>query len=111
MVARRFVQGIIMSLAEEKRLARREAARRRAVAHKAFQENAGQALAARGLPVPPLDPAGTVSGFFPFGSEITVMPLFEKLTAEGWRTALPIVVGEGQPLIFRAWTPGDPTVP
>ena len=33
------------------------------------------------------------------------------LAALGWRLALPVVIGPGRPLAFRAWAPGEPTVP
>ena len=51
-----------------------------------------------------------VSGFFPFTTEISVLPLLAKLASEGWTTALPVVLGKNKPLKFRIWTPGEPTV-
>jgi 5-formyltetrahydrofolate cyclo-ligase len=52
-----------------------------------------------------------ISGFFPFKNEITVLPLLAKLASEGWTTSLPIVMGEGEALMFRSWMPGEPTRP
>ncbi len=63
----------------------------------------------RGLPVA-LRP-GIVSGFMPYKSEITTIPLLNRLRREGWVTALPVVLGEGLPLEFRAWAPGEKLVP
>ena len=36
------------------------------------------------------------------------LPLLTKLAGEGWITALPVIVGKGVPLMFRAWVPGEP---
>ena len=38
------------------------------------------------------------------------MPLIARLAGEGWRTALPVVVGRNLPLVFRAWALGEPTM-
>jgi 5-formyltetrahydrofolate cyclo-ligase len=56
-----------------------------------------------------LVPAGaTVSGFWPIGDEFDPRPLMEALGARGHTLCLPVVVGKGRPLAFRAWAPGDP---
>ncbi|MFM8746772.1 MAG: 5-formyltetrahydrofolate cyclo-ligase [Aestuariivirga sp.] len=99
-----------MNIADVKREARQAAAKRRAAAHAELKEAAGPALAARGLP-PGTGAAGTVSGFIPYKSEIDTVPLLTRLSREGWRTCLPVVIGADQPLLFRAWTPGEPLVP
>ena len=100
-----------MDLAEMKRRARGEASKTRAEAHRLLQADAGGALAARGLPVELTAQRQIVSGFFPYKSEISTVPLLTRLAGEGWSVALPIVVGQGLPLVFRAWQPGDATVP
>lgn len=100
-----------MELAEEKRLARQAAGRRRAEAHAALKDVAGEALATRGLPADLSGTPGIVSGFMPYKSEITTLPLLTRLGAEGWQTCLPVVVAADQPLLFRAWAPGEPLVP
>jgi 5-formyltetrahydrofolate cyclo-ligase len=76
-----------------------------------LHEAAGPALAARGLPFARQPEQRTVSGFFPYKSEISLLPLLARLQGEGWVTAMPVVIGEGLPLVFRAWTPGEATVP
>ena len=53
---------------------------------------------------------GVVSGFIPYKSEITPIPMLERLSREGWRTCLPIVIAMEEPLVFRAWAPGEPLV-
>lgn len=99
----------IADLVAAKKLARKEAAARRAPAHEALKDVAGMALAERGLP--PSVHGKIVSGFMPYKSEITTMPLLNALRRKGWTTALPIVIAEGEPLIFRTWAPGEKLVP
>ncbi|MCB1380275.1 MAG: 5-formyltetrahydrofolate cyclo-ligase [Alphaproteobacteria bacterium] len=100
-----------MVLADEKKVARREAGARRAAAHEVLKDVAGLALAGRGLPNGLEHRPGVVSGFIPYQSEITTMPLLNRLRRGGWTTALPVVIAQGQPLVFRAWLPGEPLVP
>ncbi|MBM3520204.1 MAG: 5-formyltetrahydrofolate cyclo-ligase [Alphaproteobacteria bacterium] len=99
-----------MDLGEVKRKARSAAAARRAAAHAAHGASAPEALAARGLPFSKGPGQHVVSGFFPYKSEISVLPLLARLAGEGWRLAMPVVMGEGLPLLFRAWEPGGMTV-
>ena len=70
-----------MDLADIKKQARRDAAKRRAEAHEGLKDTAGEALALRGLPVA-LTP-GIVSGFMPYKSEITTIPLAQPPAARG----------------------------
>jgi 5-formyltetrahydrofolate cyclo-ligase len=98
-----------MDIAEVKRKARTAASKRRAEAHEQLKDTAGVAMAERGLPL--ALPQGIVSGFIPYKSEITTVPLMNRLRREGWQTALPVVIAPGQPLVFRAWSPGDQLVP
>lgn len=100
-----------MDIAEVKRKARSAASKRRAEAHERLKDVAGVALAERGLPPGLHLETGIVSGFIPYKSEITTVPLLNRLRRAGWQTCLPIVVAPEQPLIFRAWSPGDPLVP
>jgi 5-formyltetrahydrofolate cyclo-ligase len=50
-----------------------------------------------------------VSVFHPLRDEPDTLPLLTALAAEGFATALPVVVGQRSSLIFRIWAPGDPT--
>ena len=99
-----------MDIAEVKRQARQAAAERRAAAHAELKDMAGPALAARGLPAG-IGPSGTVSGFIPYKSEIDTVPLLARLHQQGWGTGLPVVIAAEQPLVFRAWSPGDALIP
>lgn len=100
-----------MDIAEVKRTARTAASKRRAAAHALLKDTAGAAMAERGLPRGLPFETGIVSGFIPYKSEITTVPLMSRLRRDGWRTCLPIVVAAEQPLIFREWQPGDALVP
>lgn len=72
--------------------------------------DAGEKLAARGLPVAMPHPGAVISAFHPYQTEISTLPLLSKLAGEGWRTALPVVIAKATPLVFRAWQPGEPLV-
>ena len=100
-----------MDIADVKRKARTAASKRRAEAHELLKDSAGVAMAERGLPGGLHIETGIVSGFIPYKSEITTVPILNRLRRQGWQTCLPIVVAPEQPLIFRAWVPGDPLVP
>lgn len=56
----------------------------------------------------PIETPAIVSGFWPIKDEIDIRPLMIELFNEGCQMALPVVQGRGQPLLFRAWRPGDP---
>ncbi|MFN4143898.1 5-formyltetrahydrofolate cyclo-ligase [Aestuariivirga sp.] len=100
-----------MDIADQKRMARSAASKRRAEAHAGLKDTAGMELAARGLPPGLHLSRGIVSGFIPYKSEITTLPLLERLGREGWVTSLPVVVAADAPLVFRAWKPGDELLP
>ena len=57
---------------------------------------------------PPLH--SVVAGYFAIRDEIDPRPLMETFHCEQARLALPCVTGPDQPLVFRAWTPGDDLV-
>ena len=48
-----------------------------------------------------------VSGFASLPEELNVWPLLLRLRAEGFALALPVVQAKAQPLVFRAWVPGE----
>ncbi|MBK9082193.1 MAG: 5-formyltetrahydrofolate cyclo-ligase [Rhizobiales bacterium] len=51
--------------------------------------------------------ARTASVFLPIRDEPDTRPLIAALVGAGVRVGLPVVVGRGEPLIFRAWAPGE----
>ncbi len=94
----------------DKKAARLAAAAVRAVTHETLKASASSILAERGLPVAHNAQNQVVSIFHSFGTEISTFELFDKLVADGWTTALPIVVAKNTPLVFRQWAPGEPLV-
>jgi 5-formyltetrahydrofolate cyclo-ligase len=50
-----------------------------------------------------------VSAYSPFRGEPLLRELMRSIIAHGGRTALPVVVAAGTPLLFRIWSPGDAT--
>ncbi|MGE0204901.1 MAG: 5-formyltetrahydrofolate cyclo-ligase [Hyphomicrobiaceae bacterium] len=94
-------------LRAEKARLRIECEARRTAVHAAGAAAAAAAIANRGLAFLPGRHGRTASGFHSMGSEIDTRPLLERLAGGGWKLALPVVVGKGQPLVFRAWLPGD----
>jgi 5-formyltetrahydrofolate cyclo-ligase len=55
------------------------------------------------------DVAGlTISAYWPFRAEPDLRDFLERVNARGGRTALPVVVARGKPLVFRAWSKGEP---
>ena len=96
-----------VGLVAAKKAARILAASARKAAHDASKDSAPTALALRGLPVLPDPKSRIISAFHPYLSEISTLPLLAKLAAQGWTTALPVVIGKELPLVFRRWVPGD----
>lgn len=99
------------NLPEIKKQARKAAGEAREPAHAAAQEMAPVRLMEHRFPVALTADCNIISAFYPYQSEIDTRPLLGKLAGEGWTTALPVVTKIGQPLFFRRWFPGEPTVP
>ena len=99
------------TLSDLKADTRKAAAKLRNAAHDSLQDAAPLALMGHNFPVQPTVARKVVSAFFPYKSEIDTRPLLGKLAGEGWTTCLPIVLALGEPLMFRRWMPGEPTVP
>ncbi len=62
---------------------------------------------AQGFPSRP-ESSDIIAGFWPMADEIDVRPLIARLHEDGQGVALPVVVGNAEPLIFRKWEPGLP---
>lgn len=52
-----------------------------------------------------------VAGYWPIRGELDPRPALLALSARGCRVALPVVVGPGDPLQFRAWDMDEPLEP
>jgi 5-formyltetrahydrofolate cyclo-ligase len=89
---------------------RRAALARRALLPAAARAAFSARLTAEGAALARRFRAGAVSAFYPVRDEPDTLALLELLAGEGVATALPITVARGQPLIFRRWRPGEPTV-
>jgi 5-formyltetrahydrofolate cyclo-ligase len=79
----------------------------RKTAFEAHGTEASRRLAAYGLDFLKVSPGAIVSGFAAIRDEINPAALMTWLHAEGFRLALPVMIGKGQPLLMRAWSPGD----
>jgi 5-formyltetrahydrofolate cyclo-ligase len=55
-------------------------------------------------------PGITLGIYWPFRGEFDPRPLVERVIAEGFPVALPVVVDKKGPLEYRAWRPGEPLV-
>lgn len=53
---------------------------------------------------------GVLAIYKALGAELDPRPLADTLARAGWTITLPAVVAEAAPLVFRAWTPGQPLV-
>ena len=94
-------------IAALKKELRAEQVRLRDALPAAERQAAAQAIADRPFPVS-FAPGTIISGFSALKSEINPVPLMRRLAEAGAQLALPIVVGRGKSLIFRAWSFGDP---
>ncbi|MGM0560343.1 MAG: 5-formyltetrahydrofolate cyclo-ligase [Pseudomonadota bacterium] len=92
---------------ESKKSLRRKAAARRSRASEESGPDAALRLAENLLGRKELANAGWVSSYWPMRDEIDPRPAMEALNAKGVGLCLPVVTGNAQPLVFRAWQPGD----
>lgn len=95
--------------ADPKALLRQQAlARRREIAAD-VRLRLAQRLTQEGLRLARLWRPAVVSAFHPIREEPDTLPLLDALAAEGYATALPVVVARGTRLTFRLWRPGQLT--
>lgn len=95
-------------VSQQKKALRRRAKATRAAAFARHGSASGEALARHGIGFADPIPGGFVSSFLAIGEEIDPMPLMRRLWAEGHRVGLPVMIGKGQPLVFRQWREGEP---
>jgi 5-formyltetrahydrofolate cyclo-ligase len=96
---------------DHKKQLRSDALARRAAAYALHGPDASRKLASHGLDFLRVTPGSIVSGFAAIRDEINPAELMSWLQAEGFRLALPVMVGKGKPLLMRAWSPGDTMAP
>ena len=92
---------------EQKKALRARALEIRKAAYDVHGPDAGRRLGAFGLDFLKVQPGSVVSGFAAIRDEINPADLMTWLHAEGFRLALPVMISKAQPLLMRAWTPGD----
>ena len=95
--------------ADPKATLRREALARRGAVAPGARVAFSRRLANEGLRLARLWRPRAVSAFHTLRDEPDTLQLLSALAAEGFATALPVVVGRELPLTFRLWRPGDPT--
>ncbi len=96
----------LTSSAEMKAVMRRLVLGQRRTAHERGNADAAAAVTQRLLQE--INPNGKkIAGYWPLGDELDCRGALTALAAAGAQVALPVVAGQGQVLIFRAWTPGD----
>ena len=96
-----------MSADDDKAALRREARKVRRESFRSHGPEAAQSLSRHLMAVLENQPAVNVAGYWAVGSEIDLTPLMNALDEEGWTIALPVVVENAAPLIFRRWRQGD----
>ena len=95
-----------MDIAAAKKKLRAEAIETRREASKTVGADAGARLAQNVIAAALIGPDDIVSGFWPMGEEIDLVPLLSALDARGNICALPVMERKNAPLIFRQWKPG-----
>jgi 5-formyltetrahydrofolate cyclo-ligase len=83
----------------------------RAKALAAIGPRVNEGLVQHGMALLGERPPGIVSGYYPMEGEIWPLPLMAALRSNGHSLALPVMQGKSEPLLFRAWSPGDPLTP
>ncbi|HZZ63304.1 MAG TPA: 5-formyltetrahydrofolate cyclo-ligase [Roseiarcus sp.] len=95
--------------ADPKALLRRQALARRREIAAGVRSRLAERLTQEGLRLARLWRPPVVSAFHPILEEPDTLPLLDALAAEGYATALPVVVARGARLTFRLWRPGQLT--
>ena len=88
---------------------RRDATERRRAALRASSE-AGEAVRENFLAAIAVPTGSPVSAYWPLEEEFDPRPLFTELHRRGHPVGLPVILGKGQPLLFRRWEPATELV-
>ncbi len=94
-----------------KRALREQQKERRTAALAALGRSVTDGLVRHGTALLGDRPPGVVSAYYPMEGEIWPLALMAALKARGHSLALPVMQGKADPLLFRAWTPGDELIP
>ncbi len=90
-----------------KRTLRERQKARRAAALAELGASVTEGLVRHGMALLGDRPHGVVSGYYPMDGEIWPLPLMAALRTKGHSLAHPVMQGKADPLLFRAWAPGD----
>ncbi len=97
-----------MSIAQEKDRLRKQMLARRAQLPPVQKLEASAAMAHHFADHPYLTYAVSFAGYYAIGSELDVLPIFNRMVKFGKQMALPVVVETSAPLQFHLWQPGQP---
>ncbi len=95
------------SIDAEKQAARAAAKQARQQAFEAMAAGAPDRIARHFLEHFQLERGATVAAYLPIGTEVSPLPLIERLGSLGVVTALPVIIEPATPLVFARWSPGD----
>ena len=90
-----------------KRELREQQKARRAAALEALGSGINDGLVRHGMMLLGERSPGIISAYYPMAGEIWPLRLMAALKAKGHALALPVMQGKADPLLFRAWSPGD----
>lgn len=94
---------------EQKQRLRRQARRIRQQIHRyADQQQVARQLISHFLSLNLLTEETVIAGYWPCGSEVSVLPLMQEIYSRGYPIALPIVKESCNHLVFRQWQPELP---
>ena len=97
-----------VGIEETKAALRKEAHRRRAQLHPSLRLDAAKDAVGHFLAQMPLAKAEIVAAYWPIRDELDIRQLIVKLMDSGQPLALPVVLGDEEPLELRLWQDGAP---
>ena len=100
----------ISNLANQKNDLRKRCYQKRIAVDDDEARAAAMALAGKVKDLAGVDDKTIVSAYWPLPGELDPRPALEALVKQGAVGALPRVVGDGEPLAFHGWRPGDPLI-
>ena len=97
-----------VGIEEAKAALRKEAHKRRAQLHPSLRLDAARDAVGHFLAHVPLAKDEVVAAYWPIRDELDIKPLIVKLMDSGQPVALPVVLGDEEPLELRLWQDGAP---
>lgn len=97
-----------VGIEEAKAALRKEAHKRRAQLHPSLRLDAARDAVGHFLEHVPLRKGEVVAAYWPIRDELDIKHLIVKLMDSGQPVALPVVLGDEQPLELRLWQEGAP---